>query len=958
MASSTVTCIFQDSRGYLWFGTQQGISRFDGREFKNYYMGEEFSNDYAWNIYEAPNGDLWFATVLGGVIRYREGSFKNFTRKHGLVDDHVFAIAADGQGKLWFGTFGGISVFDGKDFKTITREQGLVSNRVNDIAAAASGELWFGTWGGVSCYKKGKFTNYTTAEGLVENRVKRLLTDSRGNLWIGTMNGLSRYRDGKFYTYTQKDGLSGNEINALDEDRRGKIWIGTNGGLSYFSGGTFKNYNTSHGLPDNAITAVFEDKAGHIWLGCRRGAGRMFSRDIGRYTQAEGLVNNLVSCVLQDRQGRYWIGTGDGLSRIAGDRVSNYTVAEGLPGNNITTLEEDRQGNIWIGTDAGLGVLKGKTFHIYSMKHGLNSRYISALLHTADGITWVGTSRGLCRFEPKSGRFNNAGQNDFSSPVHALMEDTGGDLLLSDTRGLLKYSTGKGLTAFIDGTRLPHPFIYSLFRDSRARTWITTQGGLSCLEKGELRNFTTRDGLYGNICYFVLEDNRGDLWLGTPRGLNRMNGRTLRIYPALSSSSVSELSQKAYIKDHLGRIWFGTTDGVIRFNPLSLPGRPPAPPVYLSSWNVMGRPQNLTPGTHLSHHHKHMEFGFVGISYTPSTEITYRYRLTGGSGEWLETLNRSVSYAYLPPGKYSFEVLARDNLGAESLHTAKIDFKIMPPFWGTPWFRAAAVTSLVFMPAIFLAWRKKRIQEKILLRERGRQLVMAQKMELMGMLATGAVHDLKNLMTTIVGYSGMVAKNIDEKDKNIRFVDKIQRAASTAVRLSRQILTFTRQPHEQKRPQWVHLPHLLNEIVDILEITLPKPVTLTVELQSPGKALKYPISPGRFQQVVMNLCLNAVHAMPGGGTVTVSLCGVPRGVVLQVTDTGIGIEEEVRKKIFDPLYTTSETGKGSGLGLFVVKQIVDEHRGSIEISSTPGEGSRFRVFLPAPRKHYLVEVQG
>jgi signal transduction histidine kinase len=324
----------------------------------------------------------------------------------------------------------------------------------------------------------------------------------------------------------------------------------------------------------------------------------------------------------------------------------------------------------------------------------------------------------------------------------------------------------------------------------------------------------------------------------------------------------------------------------------------------------------------------------------------FRYKLNGLDETWKQTADRSIYYPYLPPGDYLFKVKAVNNDGVESRRPAEIAFKIPPPFWKTWWFQLLIVLAAFSLPGWLVVSRQRRARKYAELEARNKQLVMAQRMELMGNLAAGTVHDLKNLLSIILGYSRMVSRKFAPDDPERENVETIRKTASTAVQMSKQILSLARYP--DRLPGTVELGELLEEILDTLEITLPK--TVKTRRIMPGEPVRFAIHPARFQQVVLNLCQNAAHAMPGGGELTVALSmpgnEIGRKIRLEIRDTGTGIEPDNIDKIFQPLFTTKQSGKGTGLGLFVVDQIVREHGGRIEVRSQPGTGTTFIIRFP------------
>ncbi|MCP4147022.1 MAG: GHKL domain-containing protein [bacterium] len=512
------------------------------------------------------------------------------------------------------------------------------------------------------------------------------------------------------------------------------------------------------------------------------------------------------------------------------------------------------------------------------------------------------------------------------------------------------------VTRFTTKDGLVQDFINSLSEDKDGGIWICTNGGLSCFKNEKFRNFTTHDGLSNNYCFFAIEDDNRDLWIGTVNGINRISGihkDTFKINASMRDLVSAEINEAPALIDKGGHLWFGSINGVTRFNPHYFRKHSTPPPIYIDYLNIFddkiplaGDNTGSNTGRNtlrFTYNRNYMKFGFIGLSFISPSEIKYRYRLKGFDKKWTLSKNRSVYYANLPPGDYAFEVTAKSSQGLESIQPAILPFKILPPFWERWWFRLTVVLGMLFFLLTIFRWRSKRVKEKTILKERNKQLVMAQKMELLGMLAGGAVHDLKNLLTTIFNYSGMVSRMGDMGEKQSKAIERIQKATETAIQLSKQILSFTRKTGERNR--MVILTDLLDDIIEILTITMPKKVSL--HLEKPQLSIKIRMLPSHFQQVVMNLCINALHAMPGGGIIKILLHTQENKVILEVSDTGTGMDETTRQRIFDPLYSTKESEKGTGLGLFVVKQIVELYKGKINVNTSLGKGTTFIIYFPS-----------
>ena len=963
LASSFVNCISQDHLGFLWFGTEHGLSRFNGIKFQHFTAEKNgLKNDYINALLEDKEGNLWIGTD-GGLTRLNASGFKTYTTADGLPSNRIYSIQIDRDGNLWIGTRAGISRFDGTLFTTYSKKDGLIDNFIKEILIDEEGNLWIGTEQGLSYLAKknssgnGRFINYTINNGLAGNEIQALLKDYKGNIWIGTSGGLNCFQKEKktFISYTTKDGMANNNVNAIMEAKNKKIWIGTEGGISCrcSASGEFTNYYSKNGFPSDKVYAIFQDREGNIWFGTNLWVSRLQSLKITNFSKKDGLPDNLVWAIIEEKEGKYWIGTDKGLSCYSQGAFKTLNTEDGLISNSIFNLMKDRAGNLWIATSMGLSIygLKSGKFDNYTTDDGLPGKIVLSLAEDGSGVTWIGTDKGICRFV--DGKILPPNFDFKRSPlaVHAILEDRKGNFWFSDSIGLWKISNqGKKSTAYHysvpDG--LIHNKIYSLLEDRQGKIWIGTHQGLSCFYRGKFTNYTTSDGLSHNACLFVLEDDEEMLWIGTTKGVNRFNGKSFKTYTARDGFSTNEMSQCTPLKDSYGNLWFGTINGITRFNPRLDRLNTVPPPIYITGLSVWENKRPLSDNLKFRYNENYIKFDFIGLCFTSPEDVVYRYRLKGVDRSWNKTGNRDIFYHSLAPGKYLFKVTAKNNDGFESVKPAEIGFEILPPFWLTWWFRGIAAFLFLVIIAMMVLFKIKRLKEKIANEAKNKQLIMAQRMKLLGILAGGAAHDLKNLLGIIIGYSSVAADCIEEEEEvKGEALGIIKNTADTAFHVVKQMLAFTRQSYDKSTAS--NLSHLLNELLEILKVIVPKDITIRWE--PPADEILLHINPVKFKQVAMNLCLNAIQAMQEQGELKILLIKDPVNpdqIIFEVSDTGPGIEQEIQDKIFEPLFTTKETEKekGAGLGLFVVKQIIDEFGGKISIQSKPGEGTTFKILFP------------
>jgi two-component system sensor histidine kinase ChiS len=949
LPSPIVYCIYQDSRGYLWMGTDNGLSRFDGVEFKNVKTGDGFTGNRINAILEDREGNIWAAIDRGGVSCFSTYRSGNYTIRNYLTDRTVYSMVADEDDKMLFGTSKGLSSFDGKTFRHFTIADDLRTDMIFALAVEKKGKLWLGTERGLRCRENGHFIDYSTKNDLLNHQVTSLLVGSGGSLWIGTTKSLNRFREGQFTSYTRKQGLIHDSVTAIMEDSSGNIWIGTWEGCSLFSGEKIINYSTEKGLPNNFIYSIMQDREGSIWFGTHGGASCLTSRNVKTYSKENGLPNEMVFDIIQDRKGRYWFATSEGLACYSQGTFKNFTTKDGLIGNVVNDLMEDRRGSIWIATTQGLSVFSSGTFVNYTQKHGLASNILFKLHESRDGTVWIGHISGLTCW--KNGKFSPPLFKLEPASVFCIMENIRGELWFSSGAILYKYP-GNRLTSFSMRDGLSGHSIRALFEDSKGKIWIGTERDLSCFDGKEFTLYSCRNSaMPDDVCNFILEDTQGCLWIGGTKGLTCFNGEEFKTY----TSERLGLTRRSWISgigDSRGELWFGTTGGATCFYPPPVRPNKIPPPVYITGVKVMEKEVSLVETGRFGYNQNIFRFNFMGLSFTAPAGVGYKYMLENIDNDWQLTKERSLFYPFLPPGTYKLKVKAINSDDFESVSAAEYRFDILPPFWQTWWFLVLLGMVGFSLLVLVINWRVKRVREKVEIKARkaelearNRQLVMAQRMELMGTLAAGTVHDLKNLMAVIIGYSQVMGQKHHSDKEDFQDIEIIKETAATAVQMAKQILSFAR-PKSQPQHEAVELRRELTEILDTLKVSQPKNIQILWKPHS--EPVLFPIHPAHFQQVVMNLCLNACHAMPDGGDLRISLSrSTEKEIILEITDSGTGIKKENLKKIFDPMFTTKEQGKGTGLGLFVVKQIVEEYNGKIEVSSEPGKGTGFVIRFPA-----------
>ncbi|MDQ1352434.1 MAG: hypothetical protein QG657_2740, partial [Acidobacteriota bacterium] len=762
LPQSTVYTISRSRVGYVWLGTEEGLVRFDGINFKVYDKKNvpQILNNFIKILCEDREGNLWIGARGGGLtcLKAKDGIFSTYTTREGLLSDMLWSIYEDHEGILWIGTDAGLNRKENGEnisFTTYSTRQGLSNDRVRAIGEDREGNLWIGTEEGLNRMNRENgslsFTRYTTREGLSDNNITSLYRDRQGNLWIGTSNGGLNRLDWKngvpsFAVYTTREGLSDNRVTAILEDQDGNLWIGTyGGGLNRFipQKGTFTACTTRQGLTNNIIWSLCEDPEGSLWIGTYGGGlNRLKNLKFTTYTPQEGLSHDMARVIWEDRRGYVWIGTeGGGVNRL--DRTARtftvYSDKNGLSENLVRAIYEDREGIMWIGTDGGglnrLDPKKG-IFTIYTVKNGLANDHIKALYGDRAGNLWVGTESGLNRLRfpaAKTGQFadlttyttRNGLSNDM---IRYICEDRQGFIWIgTEGGGVNRLDPAKGtFSSYSTRDGLSNDMIRDIYEDRDGYMWIGTKNGLNRLKDGKIISISTKQGLYDDVVFRILEDDRENFWMSCNKGIfytsrKELNevcaGKKKKVHctaydekDGMRSRECCGSSQPAGWKTRDGKLWYPTLKGVVVVDPNNIRVNQLQPPVVIEEIRV-DRNKFFPPFNSgekqgrlvLAPGADRLEIHYTGLSLLSPRKVRFRYKLEGFDKNWHEAGTRRIAYyTRISPGNYTFQVTACNNDGFWNNIPVSISIRQAPYFYQTPWFyMLSAFASVVLAFAIY-----------------------------------------------------------------------------------------------------------------------------------------------------------------------------------------------------------------------------------------------------------------
>jgi len=751
LPQSSVLAMVQTRDGYLWLGTYEGLARFDGLNFTVFNKGNtpEMESNGVKALAEDPQGGLWVGTTAG-LLRYYQGRFVRFGSREGLPDLFVMCLLSDRNGVLWVGTTSGLLRREGSRFRSYTTAQGLTANYITSLAEDGAGGVWVGTGQGLNHLRDGSIQVFDSRSGLPHGDIRALHLDRQGTLWIGTSGGgLIRFQDGRFAPLAQR--LSSNDIRAVYRDRHGVLWIGTNQEpLNRLKDGKVSAMGQRlAGLM--SARAILEDREGSLWVGTRDGLIHLMDGKFILYGSRNGLPVDPVRSVFEDRDGSIWIGTvGGGLVRHHDGQWQVFSKEQGLASDHIWSIAQGRDASLWVGTYGGglFHLAAGKKPAAFTRVRGVKSQIIRSLLVDSRDRLWIGTNGdGLdCLEKGKITTFTTADGMP-SNFIYALSEDRQGRILVGAYSG--------GLAVLDQGRfrRLPvagvddQP-VWVIHVDLEGDAWVgTDHAGLLRIHGEQVSRFTSRDGLYSDQAFQILEDKRGRLWMNCNQGIYHVakkdlidfaSGKAARI-PCVSFGKsegikVTESSgpaQPAGCIDRSGRLWFPTIRGVSLFEPDRLRHNPVEPPVVIENAVINGRsyaartPETVPPGK------GNIEIDYTAISFLQVNKIQFAYRLVGFDPDWVNAGGRRAAfYTNLPPRSYTFQVIACNGDGVWNRSGAVFVFTLRPYFTQTALFRWLVFAGSLLLVAglFFLLLQRSRARERKLERIVDERTVQLQRL--------------------------------------------------------------------------------------------------------------------------------------------------------------------------------------------------------------------------------------
>lgn len=1008
LSQNSVTALIQDHQGFMWLGTEHGLNRYDGYGFKKYSSRADqggLSGDQIWSVFEGSQGHMYVGTDQGLCVYDRNAdrfhpidSLVEFIERP--INAVVGSIYEDSNNNLWFGTWtDGIYGLD----KTRSRlnhypifqdDSNSYDYRIRSLAVIDN-FLYASTWGHGLLKMNAENREYhyfTTSNSELKTNATSFLNEKidAGYLWLSTRRGFQKF-DLKSQTF-QETGNSildtlrlAGEVTKIDD----RVWAsGYGSGLYIYQpkSGNVEMYRHIEEQPtslsSDLVIDIVEDNSGCVWVATWAGGLNKYCPDLKKIKCCDEIeLNNVFG--IEQWEDRLMIGTyGQGVFFVDIDQSKKEAIPG--PNNYILDIEKDVWGNMLIAYDGyGIGVFNVDTRTIVEADYYNNqlpTGNIHVLKNDKNGTMWVGThGQGLIGFHQDStvSTYNAstipALTNDF---VYSIEELNTGELLVGTYGGglnVLDIAENHVQKFLADGTpgSLPSNNIWDIYEADDSTVWLATNQGLAQWVSGEsFKVLNEKSGLDSEWIYCILEGASGNLWLSTNGGvsvLDRKEG-TIKNYNSTDGLQSNEFDANAKLKDDEGYLYFGGIKGLNRFKPIEIISNEVPPKMVFTSLSINGEKvsidskghlkQNISqnPPLILTHRDNIISFEYAALHYLKPENNQYKYRLNGFNKEWIHSGTRNfATFTNLTPGSYNLEILGANSDGVWASNPATLSIEVLPPPWRSWW--AYLIYSVLFVGFIAVIIRSFVIRERLKAKIRFEHLELEKMQEIDQVKTrffTNISHEFRTPLTLVLSPLTQLLES--EKDKNKkRTLSIIQRNAKRLLGLINELLDLSKLEAGKLKLKVAKsdVTLLLRMITaSFSSLADHKGIDFSVTLP-PNETYIY-FDKEQLEKVVVNLLSNAIKFTPNHeGAVKFDASVSDNIMTIKVENIGNTISTTDQERIFNRFYQTDQNVdlEGTGVGLALVKELVDLHHGKISLSSKDGL-TCFTVQLPISRDDF------
>lgn len=953
LPQNTVNGLAQTPDGYLWLATFDGLARFDGVRFTIFDRGNSkgIVNNRFVAVFAARDGAVWAATENGVLTVYRGGEFTSYSTPEGLRET-ITAIEADAEGKARIETNENYYYLEDGKF-VLASEQKKRGERT--VYFGKSGAKWVLTTTEVLCHKDESVTRYPLqidSVSLLNTNYGLTFEDSRGALWL-TLNSpltykLYRLQDGAITVFTDKEIPELKKIFPSIEEQDGNLWfvfattVQKNALLTLvrFKDGNFSRWQFSE---SNTIADLMIDREGNFWLGTYQGLKRFRRQFITTLSEKDGLASNEVYPLLQTDGGDIFIGSIKGVNRYSDGKITNLGLKFSNPNKTflIRGLWEDEQKQLWIGSFNGSGRVENDSLKV------INPIGATDFMSDRNGNLWLATDAGLIKYKDDKEIARYTVENGLPhNEVITVHEDKKGNIWAGTFDGLAQFKDDK-IIIFNEIENSPKGFVRVIYEDADGVLWFGTYGdGLVRYKDGKFFNYRVEHGLFNNGVFAILEDERGNFWMSSNRGIYRVNKQELNDFadgkiPKLNSISYDESDgmvnaecnggrMPAAIKTKDGKFWFPTMGGVAIVDPNAETVNPNPPPTIIEDVSIDRKSvEKFQSEIEINPNQTSLEIHYTGLSLIKSKQIKFRYRLEGFEGNWVEAgTNRTANYSYLPAGNYTFRVIAANANGVWNTEGASVKIVVHPYFYQRWWFLTLAALAVVLI--VWLIYRNRILQLRKIAEAKSdfsRRLIESQEAERKRIAAE--LHDGLGQSLAIISNRAAMGKNKKNEPESVfREFDEISKDALEALDEVQEITAKLHPRYLERLGLTKALKTMFVKVADVLEFNY--------EIDEIDNLFPKDAEINVYR--IVQESLNNIIKHSDAAEAEIKIKKFADKVLISIKDDGRGFDVNNVKP------------SGSGLGIVGLKERTAIIGGTISINSSRGNGTEIEINLPVEKQ--------
>ncbi|HRP92975.1 MAG TPA: two-component regulator propeller domain-containing protein [Ignavibacteriaceae bacterium] len=1009
ISDNSVWTLTEDQSGKIWMGTKNGfvncydpvLDRFTYWQIKSDITKENPIT----TIYIDSKDSIWIGTYRSGVYKLNPATGKTTRWYHNpndsttISNNYISSILEDDFGNIWIGTFNGLNNLNPK--KSLTNFTHYFYDKANNnslsdnlIWAITKSHLnkntfWIGTASGLTklntqteSFTQVKILNPDNLQfGISTAFVLEEVVNGDEIIWTNSYAGLIRHNITKnvfnrfLYDKNDPHSLVSNQINNILKDRSGVLWIATHNGLCYFSDKTIKFNNAQPFLNDYFnpgelnklnIKAIAQTKDGALWFGTDNGLFKSYDSD-----KNIKLTSENIWALVSGHSNDLWIGTyGYGLFNYnyRSGRISRVNVIDDLikstSKNFIKSLLLDNKNNLWIGYwGVGLARLNTITNQTDYWHHETNDQYslshddVWVIYQDSKNRIWIGTNGGGLNLYSESNNQSFTHFNFIDNNKNSLSSNS----IYSIAESKQKNNTNENTTILWVGTNngLNKLVINNLKSDFN-----------SLLAEIKITHYTNKDGLADNSIKSIVEDENGNLWLGTSSGITffDLQKNTFTNYSNADGVIGNDFNFLSALKLNNNLIFMGSTTGLNYFSSNKIQRSNYQPHVVVTDFQIFNKSVSVNNKNiihknilyadeiALAHTDNVFSFQFSALDFNNSSSIKYAYQMEGFDKDWIQSgTRRFVTYTNLNPGKYVFKVKSTNSDGVWCDNTAFINVTISPPWWQTGWAILLYFAVFVFGIWAIIKFQANRAKLQHELKYRELESYHFREIEKMkSRFFANLSHEFRTPLMLIKGpleelISGRIKENKSQYyNLLLRNTEKLQQLIDQLLELS------------QLEAESIPLKAETEDLVKLLKnfsasfTSLAELNNIKFNFNSSVDFAPALVDKDKFEKIINNLLSNAFKFTPVGGVITIDLSIEKKEEIdfakISITDSGIGIPKELQSKIFDRFYQVEDVSKrvagGSGIGLALVKELVLLHKWEISVNSSEGKGTEFLLTIP------------